>query len=111
MRKVNDEWVIGLLTKSFLLPTKLKPNENFINWNPGSGLKIAWNFKLEEKETNKIKVKTETRVQCLSKKARFWFTLYWLIVRPFSGLIRIEMLRIIKKKSEKRFSQMKPFYV
>ena len=39
--------------------------------------------------------------------ARFWFTLYWLIIRPFSGIIRMEMLRIIKKRSENRYSKMK----
>lgn len=108
--KINNEWVIGLISKSFLFPTHLKANENFKEWNPGKGVKIAWNFKLEALEGNKVKVNTESRVLCLSKSTRFWFTIYWLIIRPFSGIIRMEMLRIIKKRSEKRYSKMKSIY-
>lgn len=108
--KINNEWVIGLISKYFLLPTNLKTGENFKDWNPGKGVKIAWNFKLEELENNKVNVITESRVLCLSKNARFWFTIYWLIIKPFSGIIRMEMLRIIKKKSENRYSKMKTIY-
>jgi hypothetical protein len=32
-------------------------------------------------------------------KARLIFALYWILICPFSGLIRREMLRIIKMKA------------
>ena len=43
---------------------------------------------------------TETRVRCLSRGARWRFRIYWLFVRPFSGLIRREFLRGIKTLAE-----------
>jgi hypothetical protein len=98
--KENKEWVIGLLADSFKMPTLLKHLENFNDWDPGKGVKIAWNFLLQEMENGNVKVSTETRIQCLSKKAKFFFAVYWVLVRPFSGLIRLEMLRILKNKSE-----------
>lgn len=108
--KINQEWVIGLVTKRFLLPTRLKPKEDFKEWKPKQGVKIVWNFKLQEIENQKVDVKTETRVLCMSKKTLFWFSIYWMIIRPFSGLIRREMLRIIKQKSEERYSKVKTIY-
>ncbi|TMB67768.1 MAG: hypothetical protein E6J43_07850, partial [Chloroflexi bacterium] len=39
---------------------------------------------------------TETRVRCLGVPSRRWFRLYWLVIRPFSGLLRRSMLRGIK---------------
>lgn len=109
--KINEEWVIGLVSNAFLLPVYLEEGQRFEDWNPKKGIKIAWNFRLEEIKDDVVKVLTETRVFCLSKNIRFWFSIYWFIIRPFSGIIRMEMLRIIKKKSEKRYSSMKPYYV
>ena len=38
-------------------------------------------------------VRTETRVLCRDRRARRAFRLYWLAIRPFSGLIRRRWLR------------------
>ena len=43
---------------------------------------------------------TETRVLCTDAASRRRFRLYWLVVRPFSGLIRREWLRAIKRRAE-----------
>lgn len=42
---------------------------------------------------------TETRVRCLGSWARRWFRLYWLLIRPFSGLLRRAMLNGIKDQA------------
>lgn len=62
--------------------------------------KIIWNFYFKEINENKTLVSTETRILCLTKRSKFLFSLYWFFVKPFSGIIRIEMLRLIKKKVE-----------
>ena len=62
--------------------------------------KIFWNFYFKEINENKTLVSTETRIVCLTKRSKFLFSLYWFFVKPFSGIIRIEMLRLIKKKVE-----------
>jgi hypothetical protein len=42
---------------------------------------------------------TETRVRCLGASSRRWFRLYWLVIRPFSGLLRRSMLRGIRTEA------------
>jgi len=42
---------------------------------------------------------TETRVRCLGASSRRRFRLYWLIIRPFSGLLRRAMLDGIKAEA------------
>ena len=61
------------------------------------GLKIYWNFYFKSLSPNETVVSTETRILCLSKKAKRLFSIYWFFVRPFSELIRLEMLRLIKR--------------
>ncbi len=43
---------------------------------------------------------TETRVHVADPVARRKFRLYWLVVRPFSGLIRILLLRAARRRAE-----------
>ena len=61
---------------------------------------IIWNFYFKEISENKTLVSTETRILCLSKTSKLWFSLYWFFIKPFSGIIRMEMLRLIKKRAE-----------
>lgn len=58
---------------------------------PSGVARAAWNFAVGADGT----VSTETRILCASD-ARRRFALYWLFVRPFSGLIRLMMLRAIR---------------
>lgn len=43
---------------------------------------------------------TETRVHVADPAARRRFRRYWLVIRPFSGLIRILLLRAARKQAE-----------
>ena len=65
------------------------------------GVKIMWNFYFTQIDINKTIVSTETRILCLTKRSKFIFSIYWFFVKPFSGIIRMEMLRLIKKQAEK----------
>jgi len=42
---------------------------------------------------------TETRVRCLGAASRRSFRLYWLVIRPFSGLLRRAMLSGIRARA------------
>jgi hypothetical protein len=46
------------------------------------------------------RLKTETRVHCLGRRALVSFTPYWLVIRLPSGLLRRRMLREIKRTVE-----------
>ena len=72
----------------------------FRNFERRGYAKAAWGFHLSQRAEGITYLATETRVYCLNDASRRWFRLYWLFIGPFSGLIRKEMLRAIKRKAE-----------
>lgn len=100
--KLNEEILLGLAGK-FWSPTGCLQNinaGNFREFQTKGFAKAAWNFTLTETAEKAILLKTETRVQCLDKMSLANFKFYWRFIKPFSGLIRKEMLRLIKRKVE-----------
>jgi len=67
---------------------------------PGAA-KAAWNFRLEPLANGRTRVTTETRIATPDAGVRKSFGRYWRVIRPFSGLIRIEMLRALKRQAER----------
>jgi hypothetical protein len=57
----------------------------------------VWNFAVQEVGKGRTVLSTETRVVCGDAASRLKFRAYWTVVRPFSGLIRVIMLRAVKK--------------
>ncbi len=57
----------------------------------------VWNFAVQEAGKERTVLSTETRVVCGDPASRLKFRAYWTVVRPFSGLIRVIMLRGVKK--------------
>jgi hypothetical protein len=62
--------------------------------------KAVWNFAVVAEADHMARVVTETRVQAFGRSARWEFRAYWFIVGPFSGLIRKEILAMVKRKAE-----------
>lgn len=60
--------------------------------------KATWSFSFEG--SGQTRLTTVTRVLCLDRVAKQSFERYWFFVRPFSGLIRQEALRIVKRSAE-----------
>lgn len=60
--------------------------------------KAVWNFSLAAQPNGMTKLATETRILCLDETSRRRFRFYWLFIRPFSGLTRLEMLRAIRRQ-------------
>ena len=52
------------------------------------GLKIAANVRVVPLADGRARLTTETRILPLGRRAAIGFRLYWIVVRPFSGLIR-----------------------
>jgi hypothetical protein len=101
--KENEEAVLGLVGK-FWKPTGnlLKMDaEGFLAFNQSGYAKAVWNFSLQKKSDNHVILATETRVFCLDDQSRKWFRLYWTLIGAFSGLIRKEILQIVKQNAEK----------
>lgn len=62
--------------------------------------RAVWDFVIESGEGDGTLLSTETRVVCGDPLSRVKFRAYWTLVRPFSGLIRILMLRAIRSRCE-----------
>jgi hypothetical protein len=61
--------------------------------------KVVWTFSLEEAAPGITRLVTETRVACVDAASRRRFRLYWLVVRPFSGVIRKAMLSAVAREA------------
>ena len=98
----NQEIVVGLVGK-FWQPTgkiqRLKATDFMNYYQTGYG-KVAWNLYIMQNTGNNVTLSTETRIRCLGFQAKCLFLLYWMVIRPFSGWIRLEMLKIIKEQAE-----------
>ena len=92
------ENLIGFWARLKIAP--IPSYEDFVTNSISPWIKVVWNFQFEELGQNKTKVSTETRVLCVAKITKITFSLYWSIIKPFSGLTRKKMLKIIKQDSE-----------
>lgn len=99
--KPNEEILLGLAGKFWTLGGSLQKvdTENFREFDEKGFAKAVWNFSLDESGGETL-LKTETRIRCLDEGSRKSFALYWTVIESFSGLIRTEMLRLIKEKAE-----------
>lgn len=75
--------------------------QEFAAFDEPGWAKAAWNFRVEPAEGGRTVLTTETRVLCTDERSRRAFRRYWLLIRPFSGLIRLEMLRLIRREAER----------
>lgn len=100
--RAPQETVIGLLGR-FWTPRgglAAEVTEETFRTGPPPGLALAgWNFTVTSRPDGSSELRTETRVLCAAD-ARWKFRLYWLAVRPGSGLIRRSMLRAIRRHAE-----------
>ncbi len=98
---VNKEVLIGLAGR-FWTPwgdMQKVDASNFREFDKKGYAKAVWNFSLES-SNGETRLTTETRIRCLDDGSRRSFGFYWTFIQPFSGLIRMEMLKTIKHKAE-----------
>jgi hypothetical protein len=69
---------------------------------PAGTAKAAWNFEVRIRTDGATELRTETRVLCADVATRRRFLAYWTLIRPFSGLIRQEMLAAVRSAAESR---------
>ena len=77
--------------------------EEFRTFHLDGYAKAVWNFSLAA-SNNGTQLSTETRVQTFGRAATMKLRLYWLVVGPFSGLMRKTMLREVKRLAERHSS-------
>lgn len=67
--------------------------------------KAAWNFRFRTESGESTLLSTETRIKCFGRAALWKFRFYWSLISPFSGLIRMAILRDVKAKAELTLTQ------
>lgn len=98
----KEEFLLGLVGRFWTLTGNLQKisSDNFRKFNEKGFAKAVWNFGLSEAR-GEVNLTTETRIMCTDAESRKSFGLYWTFIQPFSGLIRKELLRLVKEKAEK----------
>ena len=98
---LNREMVIGLIGKFWTIGGGLQKidAEKFKRFETAGFAKAVWSFSIVENGSDS-RLSTETRIKCTDAESRRRFGFYWAFIGPFSGLIRMEMLKLIKLKAE-----------
>lgn len=101
-RQPERERVIGLVGRFWTRSggiQRLAP-EHFSSFDREGFAKAATNFRVQALSRTDTRLSTETRVWCPDRASRQRFRIYWTLIRPFSGLVRIAWLRLIKRHAE-----------
>jgi len=61
--------------------------------------KVVWDFRLTPQADGTTRLSTETRIRCLDAESRRRFRRYWRVIQPFSGLIRLALLRAVAREA------------
>ncbi len=81
---------------------RLADRQAFLDFAEDGCVKAAWNLLVRETEGGSCELSTETRIVHFGPAARRKFRLYWSLIGPFSGAIRIGLLRGVRSRSERR---------
>jgi hypothetical protein len=97
------EFVIGLAGRFWGLNPDIVDltADRFAGFRREGHAKVATNFLVTRRGSGFCLLSTETRILCLGPKALSSFRRYWTLIRPFSGLIRREWLRLAVRLATK----------
>lgn len=99
----GKEIVLGLIGRFWKLHgglVRIKNADEFIGYLEAGYTKAALNLSVISLNANESRLSTETRVQTTDAMSRRKFLRYWKIIGPFSGFLRRDMLRRIKREAE-----------
>jgi hypothetical protein len=96
------ELILGLIGRFWTLRGGLVSvaASEFSTYPASRNAKAVWGFKFEELGKLQTRLVTETRVHVPDRSNRGRFALYWRLIGPFSGLIRRELLQLVKRQAE-----------
>ncbi len=97
-----DEIVLGLAGQFWKPAAQLiaMSPDKFRGFDVPGYCKAVWNIQVKQAGVGRSGLSTETRIRCMGIKGRVLFACYWAVIRPFSGLIRKVLLRLICREAE-----------
>ena len=97
------ELVFGLAGRFWRPDGGLRPIPDrtaFVAFAEEGCVKTAWNLRVADTDGASCDLTTETRIAFFGAAARRKFRLYWTLVGPFSGMLRMALLRSVKRRVE-----------
>ena len=93
----SKEIILGVIGQPWILKKEILKcsKEDFLRFNEPHYVKAVWNFDFQRQGKETL-ITTETRIYCTDEASRKKFKIYWTFVRPFSGLVRIKILKLIR---------------
>jgi hypothetical protein len=101
LKREPREVVLGMAAPAELFPKgRLRDAAGWHGWDRPNSLKAAMTWRAEPSGDGRSRLITETQVEAIDESARKRFRLYWLLVGPFSALIRRRWLRQIANRAD-----------
>jgi len=97
LEQTPTTYVFGMAVQLRGKPRLARDPADWRSWSP-PGVKIVADVRAEAAGAGRSRLITETRVLALDGVSRLFFRLYWLVVGPFSALIRRRWLRAISAR-------------
>jgi hypothetical protein len=100
--KPSQEIVFGLIGRFWTHSAQIQSinADAFVKFDQPGFAKAVGNIVFIPQDNGSVRVTTETRVHCLDDTSQRYFRLYWLLIGPFSGIIRKEWFRLVKQRAE-----------
>ncbi len=96
----DKELVIGAIGSLSSRGIQKFSGTDFIAFNQSGAIKLITNYVLKPLNDQTTLFTTETRFVCFGVLTTAVMAIYWVAIRYFSGVIRMEMLRLIKQAAE-----------
>ena len=94
-----DADTLVLVGKPWSPRGSLRTVDDFVTFSEPGYAKMAMDLRAVADGAG-ARLETETRVLLTDARARRRFAAYWLVVRPFSGLVRRSWLKAAKRRAE-----------
>jgi hypothetical protein len=95
---LGDDTIV-LVGRPWSLRGGARPVDDFVAFDEPGYAKMALDLRALP-EGDGARLETETRVFLTDRASRRRFAAYWLVIRPFSALIRRSWLRAAKRRAE-----------
>jgi len=98
------ELALGVVGRFWTLTGQVIPldGEAFRAFDRTGYAKAVWDFRVTPEAGGDTRLSTETRILCTDAASLRRFRRYWRVIRPFSGAIRILLLRAVAREVKER---------
>ncbi len=106
LERNSCEAVFGLAGRFWQIDLGLVPVrdvESFQRLNQPGVARLVLSFRVTSRAATRCRLETVTRVLCSDASSLRKMSVYWALIRPFSGWIRGRILRQVKRTTEQAF--------